>query len=137
MVVPHASIPRASPSPETVAALLVQLDPDPPVPARVETSFTTTELGRTPVKVLLTRSLFTDKETKPFGVTRQEQQETSCSSGENAYTFTQMFPAAPPNPGPNREAPLAPLFVMLITESPLVRLAAYRIWNGESAVIGF
>src|SRR5579864_6655304 len=127
MVVPHASIPAARSPPVAVAALLVQLVPVPPVPASVDTSLTTTELGRTPVKVLLTRSLFTDKETRPFGVTRQEQQETSCSSGENAYTFTQMFPAAPPNPGPNREAPLAPLFVMLITESPLVRFAAYRI----------
>lgn len=49
-------------------------------PAPVFTSFTTTELGRTPVKVLLRRSLTTDRELKPLGVTRQEQQAINCSS---------------------------------------------------------
>ena len=42
------------------------------------------ELGRKPVRLLLIRSLLTDKETSPLGVIRQEQQETNCSSGENA-----------------------------------------------------
>ena len=66
------------------AALLVQEVPLNAIPAPVLTSFTTTEFGRTPVSVLLVRSLVTDSETKPFGVIRQEQQEISCSSGENA-----------------------------------------------------
>jgi hypothetical protein len=33
--------------------------------------------------------------------------------------------------------PLAPVLVISTTESPMFRLAAYRTWNGESAVIGF
>ena len=82
------------------------------------------ESGRIPVSVLLTRSLFAVRCTSPFGVTRQEQQETNCSSGENAYTFTQRLPAGAPNPGPFRDAPFAPVLVMLITESPFVRFDA-------------
>src|ERR1039458_9665678 len=78
-----------------------------PVPARVESTFTTTEDGTTPVRVLIVRSRLTPNSTTPFGVMRQEQQEMSCSSGENAYTFAQMFPAAPPKPGPSRGAPFA------------------------------
>src|SRR2546422_7673202 len=87
----------------------------------VESSFTTIEFGRTPVSVLLTRSLLAERDTSPLGVIRQEQQEINCSSGENAYTFTQMLPTDPPNPGPFSDAPLAPVLVMFITESPLVR----------------
>jgi hypothetical protein len=103
----------------------------------VDTSFTTTELGRTPVSVLLVKSFTTERETNPLGVTTQEQQDTSCSSGENAYTLTQMLPAGVPIPGPFNWAPLAPEFEMLITESPADKLEAYLIWNGESAVMGF
>ena len=82
MVVPQASKPGTAkklPDP-AVAALLVQL----PALVVVLSSFTTTELGLTPVKVLLTKSRFTDRFTSPLGVTWQEQQEISCSSGENA-----------------------------------------------------
>ena len=119
-VVPKANMPLASGNvaEPANAALLVQLPPAKLAPAPVLTSFTTTELGRTPVRVLLIRSLFTESEANPFGVIRQEQQETNCSSGENAYTFTQMLPTAPPNPGPFNDAPLAPVLVRLITESP-------------------
>ncbi len=35
----------------TLAALLAQLVPDPPVPAKVASSFTVTEVGLTPVAV--------------------------------------------------------------------------------------
>ncbi len=47
-------------------------------------SFTTMEVGTPGVSVLLTRSLRAESETSPFGVTKQEQQDTSCSSGEKA-----------------------------------------------------
>jgi len=107
-VVPQASMPPAKA----------------PVPGKEATSLTTTEVGLTPVRVLLIRSLSTDRETSAFGVTRQEQQEINCSSGENVYTFAQIFPMGAPNPGPFRGAPLRPLFVMLITESPWSRLEA-------------
>ena len=66
------------------AALLVQLVPVPPVPAMVAINFTTTEFGRIPVNVLPSRSVVTDKEARPFGVIKQEQQEINCSSGEKA-----------------------------------------------------
>ena len=83
---PQASIPptigfAAAPA---VAALLAQEVPEPPAPANVDTNLTTMEFGRIPVNVLLTRSLFAVRCTRPFGVTRQEQQEINCSSGENA-----------------------------------------------------
>ena len=65
------------------AAALVQLVPVKFALAPVGITFTTTELGRTPVSVLLTMSFLIDSDTSPFGVTRQEQQLTSCSSGEN------------------------------------------------------
>ena len=92
-VAPQASIPlaigkgAAPPGTEANAALLVQEVAPPPATATlasVLSSLITTELGRMPVKVLLTRSPFTDKDTKPLGVIRQEQQEINCSSGENA-----------------------------------------------------
>jgi hypothetical protein len=54
------------------------------------------------------QTVLTERSTRPLGVIRQEQQDINCSSGENAYTFTQMFPTAPPNPGPFRGAPFAP-----------------------------
>src|SRR5205823_4872576 len=78
--VPQAASPGASPVSEIVEAELLQLPPT----GTVETSLTTTDVGTAGVSVLLIRSLRTDSETKPFGVTGQEQQETICSSGENA-----------------------------------------------------
>ena len=111
------------------AALFVQVlpvkvgtPPLPPVPVVI--SFITAEFARIPVNVLFIRSLVTDKETNPLGVITQEQQVTSCSSGENAYRLTQIFPTAPANPGPARAAPFAPVFVILITESPFSKFAA-------------
>src|SRR5690349_804962 len=56
IVVPQASIPDASVAVPAVAALLLQLVPVPPVPARVATSFTTTDVGITPVRVFDVRS---------------------------------------------------------------------------------
>ena len=81
---PQASIPGTTLARTAVAALLLQDVPEPPVPAKVASSLTTIEFGRIPVRVLLTRSLFPVRFTSPFGVTKQEQQEISCSSGENA-----------------------------------------------------
>ena len=66
----------------TVAALLTQLVPEPPGPARVAIRFTTTELGWTPVRVLAIRSFTTDNVATPSGVMRQEQHDASCSSDE-------------------------------------------------------
>ena len=83
-------------------------------PPVVERSFTTTEVGCAGVSVLLTKSELTDSETSAFGVTVQEQHEISCSSGEKVYALTQMLP------------PVVPVLVMLMTESPIFRLAAYR-----------
>ena len=86
MVVPKASKPEANgklAEPAT-AALLVQLVLLNALPAPVFTIFKITEFGRTPVKVLLSTSLLSEREARPFGVMRQEQQETNCSSGENA-----------------------------------------------------
>jgi hypothetical protein len=50
------------------------------------------DVGTPGVRVLLIKSLRAESETKPSGVIGQEQQEISCSSGENVYTFMQMFP---------------------------------------------
>ena len=77
-------MPPASVAVVTIAALLLQLVPDPPGPASVERSFTTTEVGTTPVKVRIVRSRLTPRFTNPFGVTKQEQNAINCSSGENA-----------------------------------------------------
>jgi hypothetical protein len=41
----------------------------------------TREFGCTEVTVLAIRSLFTESDTRPLGVTRVEQQEINCSSG--------------------------------------------------------
>ena len=85
-VVPVAINPGASGNAAVPAnaALLVHVFPEKAALAPELTSFTTTEFGRTPVNVLLTKSAFTESETNPFGVIRQEQQEISCSSGEKA-----------------------------------------------------
>ena len=84
--VPNARSPGASGKlvDPAIAALELQEVPVNVGPAPVFTSFTTTEFGRTPVNVLLSRSLTTDRELKPLGVTRQEQQAINCSSGEKA-----------------------------------------------------
>ena len=57
-VVPYASMPIAdgNPAVPAKAALLAQLFPVKLAPAPVVTTLTTTELGRTPVSVLLTKS---------------------------------------------------------------------------------
>ncbi len=75
-------------------------------------SLTTTEFGTAGVRVLLTKSPRTERLLSAFGVTTQEQQETSCSSGENVYTFTQ------------RSFPELPALVIFTTESPTFRFDA-------------
>ncbi len=92
-LVAHARIPGAK---FGVANGLAALQVDPvklgpallpsglPVPIGiVASSFTTIELGTTLVRVFWTKSVLADRCTSEFGVTRQEQQEISCSSGEN------------------------------------------------------
>ena len=78
MVVPHACMPGAKFMKFGVAAL--QVEPT----GWLASNLITTELGLTPVSVLLVRSSLTESEFRPFGVTRQEQHEINCSSGENA-----------------------------------------------------
>ena len=78
MVVPQACIPGAKFMKFGVAAL--QVEPT----GWLASNLITTEFGLTPVSVLLVRSSLTDSEFSPFGVTRQEQQEINCSSGEKA-----------------------------------------------------
>ena len=77
--VPQEARPEERGAVPAVAAELLQL---PPL-GTVASSLTTTDAGTVGVSVSLTRSVFTDSETSPFGVTGQEQQETNCSSGEN------------------------------------------------------
>jgi hypothetical protein len=113
-VVPQAARPVASVAVVTEGEELLQE----PATETVASSLTTMEVGRFENRLLGTISRFTDKETKPFGVTGQEQQEKSCSSGENAYTFTQIKPLLP------TPASFAPVFVILMKESPTFRLAA-------------
>jgi len=72
----------------TAAAELLQL----PATGSVATNVITREVGMPGVSVSAARSFFADSETRPFGVTGQEQQDTSCSSGVNVYTFTQIAP---------------------------------------------
>ena len=85
-VVPHACAPPTTGllGEPAKAALLVQVVPvkEGPGPVAVVTSLITALLGRMPVNVLKSTSFVTDKETSPFGVIKQEQQATSCSSGE-------------------------------------------------------
>ena len=77
MVVPHACIPTAKFVKFGNAGLHME-----PI-GWLDSNLITTEFGLIPVKVLLTRSLTTDRLFNPFGVTRVEQQAISCSSGEN------------------------------------------------------
>src|SRR5579871_1494472 len=94
-VVAHAAMPgTALFTPAAVPALHTGIPKPPPVlmiSCDVAYSLIITEFGIAGVSVLLIRSFFTDSDTNPFGVTMQVQHEISCSSGENVYTFTQMF----------------------------------------------
>ena len=122
-VVPHEAKPGASVAPVTPAAESVQLPPTGTV-ARI---LITIDVGTAGVRVLLIRSFLADRETRPFGVTGQEQQATICSSGENVYTFAQMEPPVLALvPEACVTPPRAPVLVMLTTESPMFRLDAYR-----------
>jgi hypothetical protein len=85
---------------------------------------TTRAEGIAGVSVLLARSFFAESETRPFGVTGQEQQDTSCSSGVKAYTLAQSAPVVLAVVPDGRPAPEAPLFVISTTESPAARFAA-------------
>jgi hypothetical protein len=86
MLVPHAAIPWAI----VLAVPAVDALQGPPV---VASSLITMDVGTPGVRVLLIKSLRAERETNPSGVTGQEQQETSCSSGEKVYTFTQRLPS--------------------------------------------
>ena len=86
-MVPQADIPKARLPGVTVEALQA-----PPAGWSEASSFTTTPVGTPGVRVLLIRSLRAESEANPSGVIGQVQQETSCSSGENVYTFAQMLP---------------------------------------------
>src|SRR5277367_5625308 len=74
------------------------------------------------VRGLLISDLTTDKDTKPFGVTLQVQQEISSSWGSNVYRLMQRFDDTP-------LTTVAPELVKLTKESPTFRLAAYLIWK--------
>src|SRR5882724_7710068 len=104
----------------TEAAEFVQL----PAIGDVASSLITRAVGTAGVSVLLARSFFAESETKPFGVTGQEQQDTSCSSGVKAYTLAQSAPVIAAVVPACRLAPRAPAFEMSVTESPAARLAA-------------
>lgn len=82
------------------------------------TNFKTMDVGTPGVRVLLIRSLRTDSEASPFGVTGQEQQEINCSSGENVNTFTQSVPFCEGKP----TVELVPVLVISINESPTFKL---------------
>jgi hypothetical protein len=118
--VPQASIPDAR-APGDAA----ELAQDPPTGA-LASSLITIAVGTAGVSVLLVRSWRAESETSPLGVTGQEQQEIICSSGENAYTFTHSAPVVEALVPAAWPAPRAPEFVILITESPTLRLDAYR-----------
>lgn len=117
-MVPQAAIPVNStfvPVP-TVDALEAQPLGNP----AEESSLTTIAVGTPGVRVLLIKSLRAEREAKPFGVTRHEQQEINCSSGENTYAFTHMLPFCTGN----AVVELAPVLVTFTTESPMLRLDA-------------
>ena len=120
-VVPQATIPGV-----VAPGAPAEFVQDPPT-GTVASSFTTMDVGTAGVNVLLIRSLRADRFTNPFGVTGQEQQEIICSSGENAYTFTQIAPVVAADVPAANPAPRAPVLLMLITESPMFRLDAYRV----------
>ena len=76
-MVPQARIPGTKSAAVGVAAL------QPPEGAVLANSLTTMAVGTAGVRVLLIKSLLADSDVSPFGVTKQVQQEISCSSGEN------------------------------------------------------
>ena len=87
-------------------------------------TFTTSAEGIAGVSVLLARSFFAESDTRPLGVTGQEQHDTNCSSGVKAYTFAQITPvmlAVVPDCSP---APEVPALVISTKESPAARFAA-------------
>ena len=116
IVVPHAA------SPGTIGAAVPAVDAlqDAAVVPSVDSSLTTIDVGTPGVRVLLIRSFRADSETNASGVTRQLQQEISSSLGSNVYTFTHRFPFWVGK----ATVELAPVLVMLITESPTARLEA-------------
>jgi hypothetical protein len=75
----------------------------------------------------LMRSDLAESETKPFGVTGQEQQETISSVGSKAYTLAQTAPVTVASVPVVNPAPWAPVLVILITESPMSRFGTYLI----------
>ena len=119
IVVPQASMPGASETGITAAAELLQLPPT----GTVATNVITRAVGIAGVSVLPARSFFADSDTRPFGVTGQEQHDTICSSGVNAYTFAHKAPVVLADVPDARPAPPAPELEMFTTESPTLRLA--------------
>src|SRR5882672_8600305 len=113
-------MPLASVAAVTLAAELVQL----PATGTLATSLITSAVGTAGVSVLLARSDFAEKATSPFGVTGQEQQDTSCSSGVKAYRFAQSAPVMVAVMPDCRLAPRAPVLVMSVNESPAARFEA-------------
>src|ERR1039458_8246809 len=76
-VVPHAAIPDTIVGVPASRAELLQLPPT----GAVASNLITMEVGLPRVSGLMIRSLLADKDTKPLGVTGQEQQETTSSLG--------------------------------------------------------
>lgn len=113
-MVPHADRPFARGFPGVPAVDAVQLGAT--ADALVAISLTTREVGLPGVKVLLAKSLFAEIELRPSGVTKHEQHETNCSSGEKANTFTHRFPFS-------TAVELWPVLVKFMTESPNGRFA--------------
>ena len=89
IVVPQAAMPPAK---RLVDEPTVEALQEAALVPAVATSLITMDVGTPGVRVLLIKSLRAESDTKPSGVIRQLQQETSCSSGEKVYTFMQMFP---------------------------------------------
>jgi len=117
IVVAHAASPRDRFAAVAIAAEAVHVPPA----GLVANNFTTSAVGTAGVSVLLIKSCRADSDTSPFGVTGHEQQDTICSSGEKAYTLTQNAPVVAAVVPDDCPAPSAPVFVMLIVESPRFR----------------
>ena len=100
----------------TVDALQAGVPDDP-------SSLITMDVGTPGVRVLLIKSLRAESETNPSGVIGQEQQEISCSSGENVYTFVQMTPV-------NECRPLTPGRLDRASKCSRVGGVDHRIPNG-------
>jgi len=114
LVVPHATKPGARVAVATAAADILHVPPT----GTVASNLITPEAGLAGVSVLLIRSFCTESETKPLGVTGQEQQEAICSSKLNVYTLTQKDPRMlAVVPDWFVTPPLAPVFDMSTKES--------------------